>query len=810
MVPGRVRIMWCMRLRSALRMAFACTIVGCTTLYGPKFIVDEIKFAAFSYLTVVLIASDATLGETLRGCWHAFYATVQVIPLAMLVRRIVSPYGAVPVSAAAAAVAVASFVVALPECTHLTAKRIAFGQIVLVCSDAVVIGDGSGGVMRPVYVAASTGLGALASVLASMIPCPGLACYEVRKLCRVYAENASQRINLYLRAFGARDCHTKMELISQAKPLAETGDKLLQCIRILQIEKKYLSDPSQPTTHTRIGVCMAITPAYPPPQTQKRRATTPVNQAYLFSFPNYFKKESIMQEGMQWERPWIQYLIPNLAYPEDIFQRMELQMRGMEYSLTYSHALPSQGIDQEQLSNVLQCISTRLHKKIEQQLRSCYSPFDPTPEFTEMPSLLSLQTMFPTLDHDWLSFYFSCIEDMQLNNHVDDKREFQTHQANTLKTWFSKLTSKKRLEFAFKCSLSLSLAVLFGSVFDRENGCWAGLTIAVSSVTGRQAVFTIANSRAQGTAIGSVYGIICCFLFHYKELRLLALIPWIISTSFLMHSKMYGQTGGVSAAIGALLILGRKHYGPPNEFAIARLSEVFIGLSAFIVVEILLQPVRAATLAKNHLCRTLSSLHDCIKETKIYKVEKNQIVLKFIELRGRQRNFNSLVLELEKFVAEADLEPDFWYLPFRTSCYRKLVGSLTNISDLLYFITYNFGILLELCESSSNACEELFKESLTSWQVYLETANMTESRSDPQENMQEKFRDIEAGKLQYRDKLSNVSSKEHEEANRTTEEARMMQCLGATRFCIGSLMREIDNIKICLRDINQWENHSSK
>ncbi|KAL6519423.1 hypothetical protein OROGR_018743 [Orobanche gracilis] len=746
-VPGRARIMWCMRLRSALRTAFACTIVGCITLYGPKFIVDEIKFAAFSYLTVVLITSDATLGATLRGCWHAFFATVQVVPMAMLVRRIISPYGGVPVSAAAAAAAVASFVVALPDCTHSTSKRIAFGQIVLVCSDAVVIGDGSGGVMHPVYVAASTGLGALASLLALIIPYPGLACYEVRKLCRVYAENASQRINIYLKAFGARDCHTKMELISQAMPLAETGDKLLQCIRILQ-------------------------------------------------------------EGMQWERPWIQYLIPNLACPEDIFQRMELQMRGMEYSLTSSHAFPPQGIDQE-LSNVLQCMSTRLHQKIEQQLRSCYSPIDPTSEFTEMPSLLSLQAMFPTLDRDWLSFYFSCI-DMQLNSPVDDKREFQTHKANTFKTWFSKLTGKTRLEFAFKYSLSLSLAVLFGLVFDKENGCWAGLTIAISSVTGRQAVFTIANSRAQGTAIGSVYGIICCFLFHYKEIRLLALIPWIIFTSFLKHSKMYGHTGGVSAAIGALLILGRKHYGPPNEFAIARLSEVFIGLSAFIVVEILLQPVRAATLAKNHLGRTLSSLHDCIKEIKIYKVENNQIVTKFIELRDRQRNFNSLVLELEKFVAEADLEPDFWYLPFRTSCYRKVGVSLTNISDLLYFITYNFGILLELCETSSNACKELFKESVRSWQVYLEMANLTESRSDHQESMQEKVRDIEAGKLQYRDKLSNVSSKEHEEANRTTEEAMMMQCLGATRFCISSLMREIDNIKISLRDINQWENHSSK
>lgn len=47
---------------------------------------------------------------------------------------------------------------------------------------------------------------------------------------------------------------------------------------------------------------------------------------------------------------------------------------------------------------------------------------------------------------------------------------------------------------------------------------------------------------------------------------------------------MYGQAGGISAAVGALLILGRKNYGPPIDFAIARITEAVIGIICFITV----------------------------------------------------------------------------------------------------------------------------------------------------------------------------------------------------------------------------------
>lgn len=85
---------------------------------------------------------------------------------------------------AAAAVAASAFVVAVPEWSHLTTKRIAFGQLVIVYVSTVVRG-GEGGVLRhPIHVASSTALGAFASLLAMLFPFPRLAHFQVNHLLR--------------------------------------------------------------------------------------------------------------------------------------------------------------------------------------------------------------------------------------------------------------------------------------------------------------------------------------------------------------------------------------------------------------------------------------------------------------------------------------------------------------------------------------------------------------------------------------------------------------------------------------------------
>ncbi|KAH6798439.1 hypothetical protein C2S51_034923 [Perilla frutescens var. frutescens] len=754
-VAERSRIAWRMRLSSAVRTATACAAVGVATLYGPKFLASHIKFTAFSYLTAVVIVSDATLGDTMRGCWHAFCATAQVVPLAVLGRWAFDPTAGMPASAASAAVAVASFLVALPECTHMTAKKIAFGQIVLICSDAV-LGDGSSyGYMHPLYVAASTALGVLASVLALLVPYPGLACHRVQELCRLYGENASERMDIYLQAVTATDNRTKMELISQAKPLSETGAKLLQSIKTLE-------------------------------------------------------------DGLRWEKPW------SKVSPRERLESMEQQMRGIEYSLISSAAITIQAIDQEQLSDVLQAASTRIQAKIEQV--RCYSPFhskieSEAREFIEKPSSSPLESNPSKLKHGWLVLYFSCIC-MFLNDTVCSfaaSRKLQTPAErpsirSRFKHWIQNLTSYERLEFASKCSISLSLAMLLGLTFDKENGCWAGLTLAISFVSGRQAIFTVANSRVQGTAIGSVYGVICCFIFHYEELRLLALLPWIVCTSFLRYSKMYGQTGGVSAAIGALVILGRKNYGAPNEFAISRLTEVFIGLTAYIVVEIFLQPIRAATLARNHTDLTLLALQECIKDT---GMEKSHTASEFLELIEKQRILNSLLSELKQYVADAELEPDFWYLPFRSSCYQKLVGSLSNILDMLYFITHNLETLSKLSETEiGSKFQEQIRNELEILQETLISSHILSEQAITNQTLAVIEEEMEAGKLCNREKQGVLiqeqieaewAAREDDDEDGRNIRERVTQCLSVTRFCITSVMKELEDIVICRREIDQWQ-----
>lgn len=174
------REIWLTRVASALRTTLACTIVGCTSLYGPRPVRRYLEFPAFSYVTTILILSEAkSLGDTLRGCCHVICATLQAFFLSTLCLHLIGPSNFTE-SVAAAAVAGGAFVVGLPESTHLMTKRIAFGQLVIVHVSTVIHGAEEAGILvHPIHVAASTALGALASVLAMLFPYPRLACCQV-------------------------------------------------------------------------------------------------------------------------------------------------------------------------------------------------------------------------------------------------------------------------------------------------------------------------------------------------------------------------------------------------------------------------------------------------------------------------------------------------------------------------------------------------------------------------------------------------------------------------------------------------------
>ncbi|KAL1192310.1 hypothetical protein V5N11_000731 [Cardamine amara subsp. amara] len=253
---------------------------------------------------------------------------------------------------------------------------------------------------------------------------------------------------------------------------------------------------------------------------------------------------------------------------------------------------------------------------------------------------------------------------------------------------------------ALNISLSLGLAIFLGSIYSKPNGYWAGLPVAISFAAAREATFKVANVKVQGTVIGTVYGVMGCFVFQrFLTVRFLSLLPWFIFSSFLSKSWMYGQAGGISAAIGAVLILGRKDFGPPSEFAIERIIETFIGLSCSIMVELIFQPTRAANVAKLELSRSFHALYECAT---LFRAKASKA-----EIMESQKKLRSHLSEFKKFTEEAHAEPNFWFSPFNFSCYEKLFKSLSKMADLLQFSGYAIGFLGEQGRSKSPQCKEI-------------------------------------------------------------------------------------------------------
>lgn len=229
------------RLGLALRTAIACLIVSLTTLYGPKPLKHFTTFPAFSYLTTILIwLSDAepTHGEVLKCCVDVSYATLQTTAIVLVSFLVVGPASLGNGLVAPVAVAVASFIVAFPVSTSILTKRIAFGQIVVVYVTFVVFnGEVAHVLMLPAHVAASTALGAIASLLAVLLPFPRLAHTQMTKGCKLYAENAVERLSLFVEVIMARDNTTAQVLIAKAASLSSVARNTLKSIQLHQVSQ---------------------------------------------------------------------------------------------------------------------------------------------------------------------------------------------------------------------------------------------------------------------------------------------------------------------------------------------------------------------------------------------------------------------------------------------------------------------------------------------------------------------------------------------------------------------------------------------
>ncbi|XP_065868420.1 uncharacterized protein [Euphorbia lathyris] len=772
----RARMVWRRCLVSAFRTGLACTIVGCLTLYGPASIHHQVAFPAFSYVTAILIVNDATFGDAIHGCWIALYATFQSLGPAMLSLWLIGParFSSYTISVA---VGLGGLIVVLPEGTTLLGKRIALGQIVIVYVIAYINGGRVEAVMHPLHVAASTSIGVLACVLALLLPFPRLACGELKENCKLLGENYSERLKLYVKAFCEQDSSVALLSISQAKSLAIASNKLLPNI------KRY-------------------------------------------------------QASMKWEKLPFKILRPYYANSAARLQEVEIPLKGMEMALNTISSFPVRMMEGENKASSQQ-LKEHLNLTLKQMKNTSPNCDSVTvPESNAQTITQSFQTLqiIPEDHKDLTSLFFLfCIKLLRSKPPVSKpETDLSSSNPSTKQTASflqtlgrnMKFINTKRLIPAFKCCLSLGLATLFGLLYSKENGFWSALPVAISFAAAREATFKVSNIKAQGTVLGTVYGVLGCFVFErFLPVRFLSLLPWFIVTSFLRRSKMYGQAGGISAAIGAVLILGRKNFGPTSEFAIARITETFIGLTCSIVVELVLQPTRAASLAKLQLRKSLESLSDCVSSIGF---EPNKAKL----MESAQKSLKLEVSELKRFIEEAEVEPNFWFMPFRSACYHTLVGSLSNMADLLHFSgcafrfleqeSQKFGVWEE-CVKKLDGDLQIFREMLGSLINCLEDVTLMKSLKeldgrnvscDPEMGkspspkifkiMDSEGDGIESIMESYLEHSKEVGDKLN--AVEGEEKSQMVLYLGALGFCLNTLMKETREIEKRIQEIVQLEN----
>ncbi|CAK8536110.1 unnamed protein product [Lathyrus sativus] len=782
-----IPLLWKECLSSAFRTALACTIVASVTLYGPTSVTTFITFPAFSYVVVILIIiNDATLGDALRGCWLGLYATIQSLGPAMLSLWAMGP-NRFSKGTASVAVALAAFVVVLPsdKSTHLIAKRISLGQIVLVYVLAYSNGVHVDAFVHPLHLAASTFLGVIACVVALLLPFPRFACSQVNKNYKLLTNNISKRLKLLVKIIKEEKNISAFGLISRAKFLTIKRTKIFSTIL------RYL-------------------------------------------------------DGMKWERLPINFFKPHYNNLGERLQEVDTSLIGMELALSCTKSFPINILNQD-LTHGLDTLEEHVNLTIKNAKHTFLGSGSLTvPETNSKNITHFLQSLYtiPTTQQELPIFFFLfCAKLLHMKPSTQGptssqaqpiKKKENQYEANDKWAYWATALKNTNLLPAIKYSFSLGLSVYMGLLYSKESGFWSGLPVAVSYVSGREATFRAANVKAQGTVIGTVYGVLGCFVFNrLLSIRFLSLLPWFIFTSFLQRSRMYGPAGGISAIIGAVLILGRKNIGPPSEFAIERIIETFIGLSCSIFVDLLFWPKRASTCAKFELSKCLSILIDSIETLSL--VDKTDL-----QLKENQRKLKMQVNELKKFVIEAEAEPNFWFLPFHSGCYNRLLGSLSKLVDVLHFGALALKSLQQEFQRSDNNSmnEEVnmlqtklvhVKEVMCCSIKGLEEISKMKSFKFVEKEKKNMSWDIEMGKSKVdsawlsslgedgtreivesflqksRDVVDNLYSDEGE----NEVKSEVVLSLSVVGFCLSVCMQGTIEIEEAMRELVQWENSSS-
>ncbi|KAG6551250.1 hypothetical protein Mapa_007176 [Marchantia paleacea] len=251
----------------------------------------------------------------------------------------------------------------------------------------------------------------------------------------------------------------------------------------------------------------------------------------------------------------------------------------------------------------------------------------------------------------------------------------------------------KQMKGALKISIALMLATVFGAL-DLEGDShqvWAATTVCYIIGYHQGGAFRIALQRFQGTTIGAIFGYLAIRGSGSQGFVIIIVITlWTVCTNIVKHSKIHGYSGGCAGSTAVGMMLG----DPPEDvqtYAVQKITQTFIGVLSYVLVELLVFPDRARNLVKTELVHNIVRLRDTVAEiVDVYTGARAGCLecrhRRVDEITKLERHLRKDLDHQAHLQEEAGLEPDLWWVPFPGDVYSKIAAIQGRMLDLLLFM----------------------------------------------------------------------------------------------------------------------------
>lgn len=726
----RERTFWRSRLGAAFRTGWACFIAG-LTLQLSNMLVDWVTFPVFCYVIAVTVVGEATFGKALEDAAGVIRGTIQGIGMTILVMQLLSPEK-ISIGVAVACISVSSFIITYPRNAHLLSKRVALAHSGIIYITAVVQKEKMDEILFPLKLAGTTVMGAVCAVVALSVPFPRLAVFQVHSQSKLSARIASQHLRVMVDAF----CSTKFSRASalnlQARSLEKLGSNVhaeitsrkggmcwesrgFQCCRMKDLD--HLTESLSSLREDLIGMELALqsdlgSPRRPLHGMLKDTLICITDWACLAlrhacTLKTASHKKIIIEEGQKVLRAFHEELsnaqqkvvMAIREFPENVLGDI---LRGGgrisdQWEVACNVVEPTVEAEAAAflfLFNLEKFMEKTMH--ILQQ-KSGGLPLCSTSPEANMGHPLSIKVVS---NNDQRKACKRCTNNSEIPKKAVNAKNNPSPQLNSaiirrgIQFICSCKVDREQLLTAFKMSLAMAIGAFIGFWFNKSKGYWADITLALGFTgAAKGGSFKVATLRTLGTVSGSIYGLLVVLATaDVPVIRLLALIPWVVFTSFLRQSKLLGYAGAVSALTGAIVILARKNKDSTDEeFTVVRIVEAFMGMTSFILVELLVFPRRARKMVRAEVEEGLLRVSEVVMEVGEVAICKGEYcegcrVVVMEEMRAKEKVLRKALRKQNELVKEASEEPQFWFEAFPVKLWSKVVEEQEKVVAFLRFV----------------------------------------------------------------------------------------------------------------------------